>query len=141
MTADIPQLARRQLPKRRPSELHDIVIGGQTYAVGISFFDDGTIGEVFISGARTGSELDGLLADGAILASLGLQFGVPPAALSKSMSRLATGPFEAATNPASVLGATMDLLAQLSLSQDELGDVDAETASKATSTSQAPESS
>lgn len=112
MTADTAQPFRRQLPNRRLSETNDIKVAGQVYAVGVSFFDDGGIGEVFISGAKVGSEMDAVLADGAILASLGLQYGVPPAALAKTMSRLATGPWEAATFPASPLGAAMDLVAE-----------------------------
>lgn len=113
MTADTLQPFRRQLPNRRLSEIHDIEVAGRTYAVGVSFFDDDAIGEVFISGPKVGSEMDAVLADGAILASLGLQYGVPPAALAKTMSRLATGPWEAATFSASPLGAAMDLVAEL----------------------------
>ncbi len=113
MTTDAPQPTRRQLPNRRLSEIHDIQVAGRAYSVGVSFFGDGAIGEVFISGPKVGSEMDAVLADGAILASLGLQFGVPPAALAKTMSRLSTGPWEAATFPASPLGAAMDLVAEL----------------------------
>ena len=77
------------------------------------FFDDGAIGEVFINGPRVGSEMDAVWADGAILASLARQHGAPPAALSKTMSRLSTGPWVAATFPASPLGAALDLVARL----------------------------
>lgn len=57
--------------------------------------------------------MDAVLVDGAILASLALQHGTPAAALAKSMSRLSAGPWEAATFPASPLGAAMDLVAEL----------------------------
>ncbi len=104
---------RRALPNRRQSDIHDLEVASRVYSVGVGFFDDNTIGEVFISGPKVGSEMDAMLADAAILASLGLQYGVPPAALAKTMSRLATGPLEAATVPASPLGAAMDLVAEL----------------------------
>ena len=64
------------------------------------------MGEVFAGGAKSGSELDGLLDDAAILISLLLQNGVEPAALAKTVGRLGDG-----TAPASVIGAIIDLLA------------------------------
>ena len=113
MIEDSPQPSRRQLPNRRLSEIHEIEVSGQVYSIGVGFFDDGAVGELFISGPKVGSEMDAVLADGAILASLALQHGTPAAALSKSMSRQSTGPWEAATLPASPLGAAMDLVARL----------------------------
>ena len=55
---------------------------------------------------KSGSELDGLLDDSAILISMLLQHGVEPAALANTMGRLGDG-----TSPASVIGAIVDLLA------------------------------
>ena len=103
--------ARRRLQNRRPNETHDLDIGGKRFAVKIGYFEDGTPGEIFIAGARVGSELDAALSDGAILASLALQHGVTPAALARSLSRLpAGGPFDRATLPASPIGAAIDVL-------------------------------
>ena len=66
------------------------------------------MGEVFAGGAKSGSELDGLLDDSAVLISLLLQHGAAPAALARTMGRLGDG-----TEPASVIGAIVDRLAEL----------------------------
>ncbi len=99
-------MSRERLPTRRPSETETIEHGGARFDVTLGLFPDGRVGEVFASGAKSGSELDGLLDDSAILISLLLQNGVEPAALAKTMGRLGDG-----TAPASVIGAIVDLLA------------------------------
>ena len=58
-------------------------------------------------------DADAALQDAAILASLALQYGTPPAALARSMSRQPHSAWEPATAPASPVGAAMDLLARL----------------------------
>ena len=79
---------------------------GARFDVTIDLFPGGAVGEVFTGGAKSGSELDGLLDDSAILISLLLQNGVEPAALARTVGRLGDG-----TAPASVIGAIIDLLA------------------------------
>ena len=98
-------MSRARLPNRRPSETVAIEHGGARFDVTIGLFPDGRVGEVFAGGAKSGSELDGLLDDAAILVSLLLQNGGEPAALAKTMGRLGDG-----TAPASVIGAICDLL-------------------------------
>ncbi len=97
---------RQRLPTRRPSETVTIEHGGAQFDVTLGFFPDDLVGEVFAGGAKSGSELDGLLDDSAILISLLLQNGIKPAALAKTMGRLGDG-----HQPASVIGAIVDLLA------------------------------
>ena len=58
---------------------------------------------MFAGGAKSGSELDGLLDDAAILISLLLQHGVEPDALTRTVGRHGT-------EPASIIGAIVDLL-------------------------------
>ena len=58
------------------------------------------------------SELDGLLDDSAILISLLLQNGVEPAALARTVGRLGDG-----KAPASVIGAIIDRLAELQVTE------------------------
>ncbi len=93
MTTGAPQPARRRLPDRRRSEIHDFEIDGQAYSASFGLYESGTIGEVFISGAKTGSTMAAVLSDAAILASLALQHGAAPAALAKTMSRIPTDPW------------------------------------------------
>ena len=102
---------RERLPNRRRSEIFDFVVDGQVYSASFGFFDDGRPGEVFISGPKTGSTMDAVLSDAAILASLALQFGAPPGALARSMSRIPIDPWGTARLPASPVGAAMDLMA------------------------------
>ncbi len=113
---------RKRLPNRRRSVTHEITIEGKVYAVTFGYYPDSGIAEVFIAGAKTGSEMDAMLSDGAILASLALQHGTPPAALAKTMSRLPTDDLDRlATRPASPLGAAMDLLALLTVLRNDQG--------------------
>ena len=80
----------------------------------MSYFDDGRPGEIFITGAKSGSGMDAVLADGAVAVSLALQHGVTPAELAKSLARLPDGLFGKATAPASPIGAAVDLLTEMS---------------------------
>ena len=100
--------ARENLPNRRRAVIFDVEQAGATYSVGIGLYDDDRLGEVFISGSKTGSDMDGLLADVGVLLSRGLQYGDSVEALARTMSRLGDG-----TTPASVIGAVLDELTQL----------------------------
>lgn len=102
---------RRSLPDRRSCETREVDVGGRPYTVTVGLYEDGTVGEVFIGGAKVGSEMDAVLQDSGILASIALQHGTPPEVLARSMSRRPTSEWEPATEPASPVGAAMDLLA------------------------------
>jgi hypothetical protein len=67
--------ARQRLPNRRQSEVRNFHHAGHIYTLGISRFPDGRIGEIFISAANPGSELESIARDGAIAASFALQHG------------------------------------------------------------------
>ena len=97
---------RHRLPNRRRAVTFDVEHGGATYSVGIGLYDDDRLGEVFIGGARAGSDLNGLLADVGVLVSRGLQHGDSIEALAAATARLGDG-----TTPASVIGAVLALLA------------------------------
>ena len=100
-------MGRECLLNRRPSETVTIEHDGAQFEITVGHYLDGRVGEVFAGGAKSGSALDGLLDDAAILISLLLQNGVEPAALAKNVGRLEDG-----TAPASVIGAICDLLAE-----------------------------
>ena len=96
---------RRHLPQRRPNQTIDLDFDGARYAACVGYFPDGFPGEIFIQGVKPGSQLDSQLADACVAMSLMLQYGIPPLAISKSMSRLRGG------EAASVIGKLADLLA------------------------------
>lgn len=101
---------RIQLPNRRPQETVDLVFVGHVYAISIGFDIASQAKEVFVAGDRQGSMLDATLDDAAILISRHLQSGGTAAELRRSMSRLGGG-LGAATEPASPIGAVVDLVA------------------------------
>ncbi len=99
-------MTRERLPDRRPNETVTFDHDGTSYALTIGFYLDGRPGEAFTGNAKVGSGVEAVLDDAAILISLLLQNGVEPAALAKTVGRLEDG-----KEPASVIGAIVDLLA------------------------------
>jgi hypothetical protein len=81
--------------------------------VTIGFYPDGRPGEVFTHGARSGSNLDALLADACVVVSCLIQHGVEPRELAGSMGRLGN------RKPASVIGAVVDLVATAGIHQQQ----------------------
>ncbi len=54
---------RERLPDRRQADTFEVRYGDNVYQVAIGYYPDGRPGEVFLSGAKTGSDSDGLHAD------------------------------------------------------------------------------
>ena len=93
---------RVRLPNRRPSELVTIDWAGSEYTLGFSRDSNGAVIEVFLTGAKSGGDLDALLNDASVLLSIGLQHGASIEELRKSLARDgATG------GPASIIGAAL----------------------------------
>lgn len=67
---------RRRLPAERQSLTHRFSIAGFKGYVTVGLYEDGTPGELFVTAAKQGSALSGLLDAWAIGVSLSLQFGV-----------------------------------------------------------------
>ena len=113
--------ARRRLPNRRPSLKQDLEAGGQVVTADIGFHPEtGRPNELFLVAGKEGSLLNALLADAAVVISVALQYGVPPAALAKSVVRLPDLPVSPADLtrpsgklPASPIAAALDLLCEL----------------------------
>ena len=114
---------RRRLPNRRPSETRILTVGNHTFTATIGFDpEDGRPREVFLDGAKSGGELAAILGDAAVIISIALQHGISAATLAKTISREPVAPLTPAdlakaagsrlTAPASVIGTTLDLLAQ-----------------------------
>ncbi len=68
---------RRKLPDERHSLTHKFSIGGHEGYITVGLYEDGTPGEVFISMAKEGSTISGLMDTLATSISYGLQYGVP----------------------------------------------------------------
>ena len=96
---------RERLPNRRQAKTFALEYGGKVYQVTVGFFHDARPGEVFISGAKVGSDADGLHADIGVLLSRLLQCGDSLGALAAGMGRLGNN-----TTPCSIIGAALDRL-------------------------------
>ena len=95
---------RRVLPQRRAAETFDLRFWNQPFTVTVGFYADGTPGEVFIDGGKTGQDIQSTARDAAVVLSLALQHGVPIEMIRHAVTRSGSG----AT--ASILGAIVDVL-------------------------------
>ncbi len=68
---------RRKLPDERPAVTHKFTIGGHEGYLTVGLFDDGAPGEIFITMAKEGSTISGLMDCFATSVSYCLQYGVP----------------------------------------------------------------
>jgi ribonucleoside-diphosphate reductase alpha chain len=68
---------RRKLPDERASITHKFSIGGHEGYITVGLFDDGSPGEIFITMAKEGSTISGLMDSFATTVSYSLQYGVP----------------------------------------------------------------
>ncbi len=125
---DTAPTPRPRLPNRRPSHTETQEIGGQKVIATVGFDPEtGQPRELFLTAGKEGSMINALLADAAVVISIALQHGIPPAALDKSIGRLPSGPVTSAdlegTVPgrvaASQIGAAVDLLCSFDLESTE----------------------
>jgi ribonucleoside-diphosphate reductase alpha chain len=72
-----PTAVRRKLPDERESITHKFSIGGHEGYITVGKYEDGTAGEIFITMAKEGSTISGLMDSFATMTSLSLQHGVP----------------------------------------------------------------
>jgi ribonucleoside-diphosphate reductase alpha chain len=68
---------RRKLPDEREAITHKFSIGGHEGYITVGKYEDGTPGEIFITMAKEGSTISGLMDSFATMTSLALQHGVP----------------------------------------------------------------
>jgi hypothetical protein len=97
-------MIRRTLPQRRAAETFDLRFWNWPFTVTIGFYPDGTPGEVFIDGCKTGNDIESIARDAGVLLSLALQHGVHPDTIRHAVTR------GASAEPASILGAVVDAL-------------------------------
>ena len=72
-----PRPSRRKLPVERESITHKFSIAGHEGYITVGLYEDGIPGEIFITMAKEGSTISGLMDSMAVVTSLSLQYGVP----------------------------------------------------------------
>ena len=77
---------RHRLPATRPSITHKFDVAGHEGYLNVGLYDDGKPGELFITMAKEGSTVGGMMDAFATAISLCLQYGVPLEALVKKFS-------------------------------------------------------
>jgi ribonucleoside-diphosphate reductase alpha chain len=78
----------RKLPDARKAITHKFTIVGHEGFLTVGMYDDGTPGEIFLSMAKEGSTVSGLLDAFAASVSMALQYGVPLTALVEKFSHV-----------------------------------------------------
>jgi ribonucleoside-diphosphate reductase alpha chain len=68
---------RRRLPEERQSLTHKFKVGGHEGYITVGMYEDGQPGEIFVTMAKEGSTISGLMDSFATAISLALQHGVP----------------------------------------------------------------
>ncbi|HEU5161896.1 MAG TPA: vitamin B12-dependent ribonucleotide reductase, partial [Thermoanaerobaculia bacterium] len=68
---------RRKLPDERESITHKFSVGGHEGYITVGKYEDGTPGEIFVTMAKEGSTISGLMDSFALMTSISLQHGVP----------------------------------------------------------------
>jgi len=93
------QPVRRRLPDTRQSLTHKFNVGGHEGYITIGLFEDHTPGELFITMAKEGSTIGGLMDVIGTETSLALQYGVPLDALVNKFSHARFEPSGWTSNP------------------------------------------
>jgi len=95
-----PTLAvRRHLPDERRALTHHFSIAGQEGYLTVGVYEDGLPGEIFITMAKQGSTISGLMDAFATVVSLALQHGVPLRVLCGKLSHMRFEPSGWSGNP------------------------------------------
>ena len=90
---------RREMPRVRTSKTFEFKLSDLKGYVTVGEFDDGQPGEIFVTVAKMGSTLAGLMDAFGRSVSYGLQYGVPLKAYVKGMSNTNFAPFGATDDP------------------------------------------
>jgi len=95
----VPSPQRRRLPDERRSITHKFSIGGHEGYMTVGMYDDGTPGELFVTMAKEGSVVSGLMDSFATCISMALQYGVPLKVLCDKFSHTRFEPSGFTGNP------------------------------------------
>ena len=91
---------RKRMPRERQSLTHKFSIGGHEGYITAGMYEDGTIGEIFITDVgKEGSTLRGMMNSFATAISIALQYGVPLETLVQKFSYMRFEPEGITQNP------------------------------------------
>jgi ribonucleoside-diphosphate reductase alpha chain len=91
---------RRRMPRERQSITHKFSIGGHEGYITAGMYEDGTIGEIFLTDiGKEGSTLRGMMNSFATAISISLQYGVPLETLVRKFSYMRFEPEGMTSNP------------------------------------------
>ena len=93
------QAKRRRLPDERRAITHKFSVGNHEGYVTVGLYDDGTPGEIFVTMAKEGSVISGLMDSFATSISVGLQYGVPLDVLVNKFVHVRFEPYGFTNNP------------------------------------------
>jgi ribonucleoside-diphosphate reductase alpha chain len=89
----VPEPVRRRMPAERQSITHKFSIAGQEGYITAGKYEDGTVGEIFLTDiGKEGSTLRGMMNAFATAVSIGLQYGVPLEVLVNKFSYMRFDP-------------------------------------------------
>src|SRR5436305_14692450 len=92
--------ARRRMPRERQSITHKFSIGGHEGYITAGMYEDGTVGEIFLTDiGKEGSTLRGMMNSFATAISIALQYGVPLETLVQKFSYMRFEPEGITGNP------------------------------------------
>ncbi len=115
---------RRRLPDTREAITHKFSVGGHEGYITVGMYEDGTPGEIFLTMAKEGSVVSGLVDCFATAISMTLQYGVPLRVLVGKFSHVRFEPAGWTSNPQirmakSIVDYIFRWLASKFLSEDE----------------------
>ncbi|HKP88615.1 MAG TPA: hypothetical protein VJT75_01455, partial [Thermoleophilaceae bacterium] len=91
---------RRRMPRERQSLTHKFSVGGREGYITAGEYEDGTLGEVFLTDVgKEGSTIKGLMNAFATAISIGLQYGVPLETLTRKFAYVRFEPEGYTGNP------------------------------------------
>jgi ribonucleoside-diphosphate reductase alpha chain len=97
-TSEAP--ARKRMPRERKSLTHKFSLGGHEGYITAGMYDDGTVGEIFLTDiGKEGSTLRGMMNSFATAISIALQYGVPLETLVSKFAYMRFEPEGITTNP------------------------------------------
>jgi ribonucleoside-diphosphate reductase alpha chain len=94
-----PTAVRRKLPDERESITHKFSVNSHEGYITVGKYEDGTPGEIFITMAKEGSTISGLMDSFATMTSLALQHGVPLQLLVDKFTHMRFEPSGFTKNP------------------------------------------
>jgi ribonucleoside-diphosphate reductase alpha chain len=94
-----PQVQRRKLPETRNAVTHKFSIAGHDGYITVGLYPDGRPGEIFITMAKEGSTLSGVMDSFALGISIALQHGVPLKTFVDKFSHVRFEPSGFTNNP------------------------------------------